>query len=142
MVGLLYYVAACALPVAGAIIAFLRRDADGFRVGIMFALLAAGFGFAGYLIRKLDARARYAGSIMSVLGMFALPIGTVLGGYALYLLHCKQGRAILSPEYREVVGKTPEFQCRPAHAALALGIGLVVFAVYNVMRLFLIRSGG
>jgi hypothetical protein len=138
MIGLLYFTAAVCLLAAGVTVAVLTHGEEAVRVSIMFGLLAVGFGYSGWLLRRLDTRARYTASLMAVIALMALPIGTVLGGYVLYLVHCKKGRTILSPEYREVIAATPEFQCRVANSALALGIGLVGFTVYNLVRVFLL----
>jgi hypothetical protein len=138
MVGLLYFAAALGALAAGVTVAVLTHDEDTIRVAILFGLLSIGFGYSGWLLRRLDTRARYTASLLAVIALMALPIGTVLGGYVLYLVHSKKGRTILSPEYREVIAATPEFQCRVANSALALGIGLVGFAIYNVVRVFLL----
>ena len=130
MVGTLYYVGA-ALLAAGAVA--LAVKGGGPRTISGLAMLAAGFGGAGYLLRKLDFRARILGSFMALAGLAALPIGTVLNGYVLYLLHSKRGRTVLAPGYREVVARTPQFQSRPAYPALAMGVILTAVTVYNVM---------
>ena len=138
LVGMLYYVAAGML-IAAAItsLAMTKGTAAAVRFASMLGLLAAGFGFSGYLLRRLDMRARYAASMMAVLGMLAVPIGTILNGYVLWLVHSKKGRVVISPEYREVVAKTPQIKCRATNAMLGLGIALVGVAVYRVLQLVL-----
>jgi len=137
-VGLLYY-AAAGLLAAAAIASLVMTNGTeaAVRFASLLGLLAAGFGFAGYLLRLLDMRARYAASMMAVLGMLAVPIGTVLNAYVLWLVHSKKGRTVLSPEYREVIAKTPQIQCRVTNSVLALGIVMVGVAIYRVVELFL-----
>lgn len=130
MVGTLYYVGA-ALLVAGAVA--LAIKGGGSRTICGLAMLAAGFGAAGYLLRKLDFRARILGSFMALAGLAALPIGTVLNGYVLYLLHSKRGRTVLAPGYHDVVARTPQFQSRAAYPALAMSVILTGVTVYNVI---------
>ncbi len=101
MVGTLYYAAAGLLLAAAiASVAIKGGTPAAVRFASLVALLAAGFGFAGYLLHRLDMRARYSASMMAVLGMLAVPIGTVLNAYVLWLVHSKKGRRVLSPEYR------------------------------------------
>ncbi|MFA6960496.1 MAG: hypothetical protein WC205_07090 [Opitutaceae bacterium] len=136
MIGQLYYVGAAFLVIA-AVVSVVQKHETAGQFAIMLGLLAAGFAFAGYMLRRLDARARYCATLMAVLGLVAFPIGTVLNAYVLYLIHVKKGRTVLSPEYREVVAATPEFKARVAHSALALGIVLVGVTVYRVLMVFL-----
>lgn len=132
--GRLYYAAGACLLLAGITIAVLRQNGEGLRIASVFAMLAAGHAFAGHLLRRLDARARFSASVMAVVALFAVPIGTVLGGYVLYLVHSAKGRKILSPEYRAVVARTPEYKCRVSNAGFALAAVLVVVAVYQLLR--------
>lgn len=134
MMGRLYYVAGASLLLAAIAIAALRQNGEGLRIASVFAMLAAGHAFAGHLLRRLDARARFSASVMALVGLFAIPIGTVLGAYLLYLVHSAKGRMILSPEYRAVVAKTPEYKCRVSNAGFALAAALVVVAVYQLLR--------
>lgn len=138
MMGRLYYVAGGCLLLAAIATVVLRQTGEGLRIASFFAMLAAGHAFAAYLLRRLDARARYSASLMAVLGLMAIPIGTVLGAYLLYLVHAPKGRRVLSPEYRDVVAKTPEFQCRVANSGMALGVVLVAVTVYQLFRFALV----
>ncbi|MDF3057323.1 MAG: hypothetical protein K0R17_1538 [Rariglobus sp.] len=137
MIGLLYYAAAGLLAVAAIAGVAMKGFEAGGRFMSLLGLLAAGYGFAGYLLRRLDARARYSATLMAVLGLVALPIGTVLNAYVLWLIHVKRGRTVLSPEYRAVVAETPQFRCRVTNSVLALGIGLVGVTVYGLLQGFL-----
>ena len=142
MMGRLYHVAAACLLIAAVVIVVLRQTSEGVRIASVFGMLAAGHAFAAYLVLRLDARARFSASVMALTGLLALPIGTVLGGYLLYLVHSAKGRRILSPEYRAVVAKTPEFKCRVTNAAFALGAALVLVAIYRLLQFALhVRLG-
>lgn len=141
--GRLYLVAGAALFLAAIMIVALRQTGEGLRVASVFAMLAAGHAFAGLHLRGLDARARFSASVMAVLGLLAFPVGTVLSGYVLYLVHAPKGRRILSPDYRAVVEKTPEYKCKVTHAGFALGVALVLVTVYPLWRFALmVRLGG
>jgi tellurite resistance protein TehA-like permease len=134
LMGRLYYVAGASLLLAAVTIMVLRQTGEGLRIASFFGMLAAGHAFAAYLLLRLDARARFSASAMALVGLLAIPIGTVLCGYLLYLVHSTKGRRVLSPEYRAVVAKTPEFTCRVTNAAFALGAALVVVAIYQLLR--------
>ncbi|HTJ79787.1 MAG TPA: hypothetical protein VL357_12400 [Rariglobus sp.] len=138
MVGMLYYVAAGMMMAAAVASLVLKNGTEAaVRFASLMGLLAAGYGFAGYLLRRLDARARYAASMMAVLGMLAVPIGTVFNAYVLWLVHNKKGRTVLSPEYRQVIAETPQIQCRVINSVLALGIVMVGIAIYRILEMFL-----
>ena len=74
MIGLLYYAAALCALTAGVTVAVLTRGEDTIRVTIMFGLLFIGFGYSGWLVRRLDTRARYTASLMAVIALMALPM--------------------------------------------------------------------
>lgn len=137
--GLLYFVGAGFLVLAACAAVAARGQAGG-RFLPLALMLAAGYGYAGFLLRRLDARARYAATLMGGLGLLAFPVGTVLNGYVLFLVHAKSGRTVLSPEYRAVVAATPEYRARMGNAALALGAALAGVTVYRLFQLFLLRG--
>ncbi len=134
MMGRLYYVAAACLLITAITIVVMRQNGEGLRIASFFGMLAAGHAFAANMLLKLDARARFSASVMALVGLFAIPIGTILCGYLLYLVHSAKGRMILSPEYRDIVAKTPEFKCRVTNAGFALASALVVVAIFQLLR--------
>jgi hypothetical protein len=138
LIGILHYAAAGMLAAAAVALVVINGQ-PGMRFAALLGLLACGYALAGFMLRNLDARARYSATIMAALGMFAMPVGSVLSAYVLWLIHIKEGRAVLSPEYREVVAATPQIKCRVTHSTLAVGIVLTGVAVYRVLQVFLHR---
>lgn len=46
----------------------------------------------------------------AVVGLLGFPIGTLINGYFLYLLGSRSGATIFTPQYRQVVERTPEIK--------------------------------
>ena len=111
--GLLYLLGGGFGLLAGAL-GVVAAVGGGLGVGAMelgiLALLSA-FGAAqaavGVGLRRLDPRARIPGSVLAALSMVSVPLGTLLGAYALWLFNSRKGRTILSPAYAAVAGPDP-----------------------------------
>ena len=68
--------------------------------------------------------------------MISFPIGTILGGYFLYLLLSKKGAYICSAEYKRIINATPQMKVRTSPvtrailfaflATLAVVLGIVI----------------
>lgn len=104
-------------------------------------VLLAGLGvvqiWTGRLLRRLDAGARIPTTILSCIGLLGFPIGTLINGYILYLIHSAKGRFILSPQYQGIVAATPEIKYRTSIVVwivLGLIVAALVFAVFAGMR--------
>jgi hypothetical protein len=75
---------------------------------------------------------RIPATIVSVLGLAGVPLGTLISLYALWLIHSRKGRLVLSPEYSEIVEATPHIKYRTpiwvwiVLAVLVAGIGLLM----------------
>ena len=67
---------------------------------------------------------------MSLLGLLAFPLGTLVNIYVLWLLNCNKGRYILSPEYRQVVTETPHVKHKSTPIAWALLIILAIIMLF------------
>jgi hypothetical protein len=106
-VGFLYYLGGGAVTV-GALV-FMRSD-----IATSIGLLIAGAAqlSAGYGVRALRGWGRAVGCVLSALGLFAFPVGTLINGYILYLFLSKKGRTIFAPEYQDVIAETPDVKYR------------------------------
>ena len=58
-------------------------------LGALSAALFRGF-------RRLRPWVRIPATVLSVLGLLSVPIGTIINSYILYLLHSKKGRMVFS----------------------------------------------
>jgi hypothetical protein len=127
-VGFLYYIGGVAVTVAG--IANLAGDAPG--VGVFLLVIGVGQLVAGWGVRALRQWGRVLGCILSGIGLFGFPIGTLINAYILYLFLAKKGRTVFTPEYQEVIEATPHVKYRTSIVVwicLALLVGLILLGV-------------
>jgi hypothetical protein len=117
-VGTLYYLGGALALVAGLLtIPIYLRTASAFGEMMgLFALIYAGAGalslVLGYGFRRLMPWVRIPGAILSGMGLLAIPIGTIVNAWILYLMFCEKGRTVLAPEYQAIVIATPEVRYR------------------------------
>ncbi|MEO2007389.1 MAG: hypothetical protein ABGX22_01755 [Pirellulaceae bacterium] len=64
--------------------------------------LAVGIG-----LRGLKAWSRIPTIIFSALGLCAVPVGTLINGYILYLVASEKGATVMTEQYRQIVEQTP-----------------------------------
>lgn len=75
-------------------------------------------------------------SMLTVLGLLGIPIGTLISLSILYLLLSEKGRMVFSPEYKAVIAATPHVRYRTSlvnwvllFVFLAVLVGLVAFTL-------------
>lgn len=129
-IGLLYYLSAFVL---GGLSAFLivraPNTADPILAYILSPVcmaLAVVSGAVGYGIRGLASWSRIPVIVLSILGLFNPPIGTLINLYILYLVVCKKGKVVLAPEYQEIIRQTPHVKYK---TSLASKIALVLLVL-------------
>lgn len=134
-VGILYYVAAGFALLA--LFAPLLADrpwvtADALAGGV-FLLLAAVYFQLGRWFQALDPKGRLPGTILAAIGLLAIPIGTAVSAYILYLIHSKKGKMVFSPEYRAVIAATPQIRYKtPLLVWIFIGLLVAVFVAMFV----------
>mgnify|MGYP002626290268 CR=1 FL=1 len=100
-------------------------------VGALLVLqLIAGVG-----LRRLAPWAWIPALIVSGLAVLNVPVGTLIGGYFLYLLIAPKGRRILAPDYREIMRLTPHIKYRTPWWMWLILI-MVVLAVVGMFAWF------
>lgn len=93
----------------------------GALIGTMAGVyLALGFG-----VRRLAVWSRVPTCLLSLLSLLAFPLGTLLGGYVLYLFLCEKGRFVLTERYAAVVDLTPHIKRRTG-LVVKLAVGLLI----------------
>ena len=136
-IGLLYYLGAAISLFA---IVHAVRDPTmtaRYRIAMCILLIlvaAIQIVTAGWL-RKLDPRARVPATVLSGIGLLGFPIGTIISGYILYLLHSKMGKFVFTPEYRQIVATTPEIRYKMSFVRL-LVIAFVALLVLLAVGAF------
>lgn len=128
-VGFLYYLGGILMTIGGlaAVVGATRAEPGAF---LMLFVLAIGIGqlAAGWGVRSLKRWGRIVGIVLSLLGLLAFPIGTIINAYVLYLFVSKKGRTVFSPEYQDVIAATPHVKYRTSIVVWIL-IGLILALV-------------
>ncbi|MBK8284704.1 MAG: hypothetical protein IPK97_07300 [Ahniella sp.] len=86
--------------------------AAGLVVGGLYGVFSLIAGFLGFGFRGLRPWVRIPGTILSGIGLLAIPIGTLFNGYILYLIWSAQGQVVLGPDYRGIIERTPHVRYR------------------------------
>lgn len=140
-VGVLYLIGSVLMIVSG-IIRFM--EAPGNPVGMVVAglLLTLGLlqGWTGRLLRKLDPKAVMPATLLSVIGLLGIPIGTLISAYVLYLLHSAKGKKVFSAEYREVIAATPHIKYKMSRVVWFLLALLIVLLVMGIVASFFAKK--
>lgn len=93
--------------------------------------------WVGMGLRRLQPPARVVASVFSVLGLLAIPIGTLISGYFLYLLLSKKGEFVFSPEYARVRAATPHIKYRTSIIVVIAVALLFLLLFLGVIGFFL-----
>ena len=140
-VGLLYLLSAILLIPMGVL-----SSLYGFRVALeggadaTGATLVGGVGFFymgfGALsaamwrgFRNLQPWIKIPATVLGALGLLSIPIGTIINGYILYLMHCEKGKTVFSENYKLIIAQTPHVKYRTSPIVMALAILLVLALV-------------
>lgn len=134
-IGVLYYIGGVVMVIAaiGLLAAFLGANEVESRASLVGMLavytpLGALSIFVGRGIRQLAGWARTAVTVLSVIGLLGFPIGTLINGYILYLLHCAKGKRIFEPDYADIVAATPFVKYRTS-AVVWVVLGLLLLVI-------------
>ena len=95
---------------------------------VLICFVAIAQFWTGLGLRRLDRRVKITAIILAVLGLFSIPIGTILGIYVMYLLLSAKGKIVLSDEYVQVRELTPHLKYRTSMVIWIL-LGLVVLGI-------------
>ncbi|BCX49400.1 conserved hypothetical protein [Haloferula helveola] len=91
----------------------------------------------GYSLGKLASWTRIPTIILCALALINIPIGTLIGGYGLYLILSAKGQTIFSPAYREIINSTPHVKYRtPVWMWIVLLLVIVLIVVGLLAPLF------
>lgn len=133
-IGLLYYLSAFLLPciVLGAALSPDGTDAVGWALAAVFLALGVVYFIIGRWLRALDAKARTSATVLACIGLLAVPIGTLINGYILYLIHSQKGKMVFSEYYRAVIETTPAMKYKTP-LLVWIFVGLLLFIVAAVV---------
>ncbi|REK22967.1 MAG: hypothetical protein DWQ42_16220 [Planctomycetota bacterium] len=103
-----------------------------FELGILAVIVMLGAFqiWVGVALRRLQPWSRIAGAVLAGMSLFSFPIGTIIGGYVIYLLLGAKGGQVFSAEYKRVIALTPHIRHRTSRVLIVLlCILLAVFAL-------------
>ncbi|MCA9012235.1 MAG: hypothetical protein KDB01_20925 [Planctomycetaceae bacterium] len=108
-------------------------------VALLVVLVLLGFVqmVIGARVRTLHPRARIGAIIFCTLWLFFIPLGTIFGGACLWYLVRPAATYVFTPEYRDVIRRTPHVRFRTSAvswgilATVLLGLlGLVAVSMF------------
>lgn len=97
-----------------------------FLAGIVAFAMSVFQLFLGLGLRRLTPWCRIGAIVLSCIGLIAIPIGTIISGYILYLLLSKKGEFIFTDEYKRVIAATPHIKYRTS-IIVWIFLGLLLF---------------
>ena len=103
-------------------------------IGTALILLGIAQFVVAIGIRKLHAWSKIPATFLSVCALFAVPMGTLIGFYMLYLLLSKKGTMVFSPEYKEIIAQTPHMKYKTS-PVVWIALGLIVAAIVSMILL-------
>lgn len=102
-------------------------------------IIGLGFmqGMIGSGLRRLKRWTIIPVTLLAVIGLLAIPVGTIINGYILYLIFSSKGAMVFSDEYKEIIRQTPDIRYRTSIVVwIFLGLlGLVLLFVLTGIAL-------
>lgn len=99
---------------------------------VVMVLLLGAIGalqlVTGLALRKLKIWSRGVATVYCVLGLLAIPVGTLINGFILYLFFCAKGKRVFAPDYQEVIAATPHLKYKTSLLVWIIG-GLVLLLI-------------
>ena len=92
----------------------------------LLVVVCMGQFVAGWGLRKLRPWVKIPAALLAGISMLRFPIGTLFGGYILYLLFSAKGRTILSPGYADIIAQTPHLRYRTPRWVWMVLLGLLL----------------
>lgn len=124
--GALYIIGSCAsfLSVAGILLGAILGGRDGevdfagqimlFVLGGVMAIVAGFQLWFAIKLRAFEPWTRPVATVFSVLGLLGIPLGTLISIFQLIALQSTEANQIFSPEYKEIIRRTPHIKPRPS----------------------------
>ncbi len=98
-------------------------------IGAVALAFGIGQGFTAYGLRRLKNWARIPTTILSCLGLFAFPVGTLINIYILVTVLGKKGQFVTTSEYQRIIAATPHVKRKTSVFVWALLILLVIILI-------------
>lgn len=101
--------------------------------GLLYFVIGAAQLTAAIGLRRLRPWARWTSVVLSALGLLAIPVGTLISGYFLYLLLSRKGEYIFSPPYQHVIAATPHIKYRTSPIVIVLVVLLAIVLIVGLI---------
>jgi hypothetical protein len=109
------------------------------RIELLMAFLAVVISpiliITGRRTQDLQTSGRGMATLLGIVGMLFVPVGTILGAYQLYLLWSRPGVFVYSQEYRRVIALTPGVRSYTSPAVWSTLISIAVAIIVTVLWL-------
>ena len=149
-IGLLYYVCAGICGIGAFSVAFfellplLRSSRPQIAVApnrlllfgvifVIYILLSGLLFFTARGLRRFQPWSRISSGIISGFGLLAFPIGTLINACFLYLLLSSKANIVFSPEYREIITRTPHIKNHTSRLVKILAILLLALLAISIL---------
>ncbi len=144
-IGTLYILGAIILVPMGLVLIVLAFPKANPQVEPAESVIIAGVGMAYLVIGllqcaiavglwKLQTWARWTAVVLSAIGLLAIPLGTIIAGYFLYLLLSQKGTVVFSDQYKQIIAATPHIKYKTSKIlVLLLLLLLLVIMVVAAM---------
>jgi hypothetical protein len=137
-IGVLFY-----LNTIGSIItAILWFERGSVIIASLLAVQAPLLALTGYYLRKLQPWSRIPTGIFAVLALIYFPIGTMVGGYILWLVFGRKGQKVFSPEYARVIAQTPHIRYRTSKIVIFFALLLAAVVLLGLFSFVFVRPVG
>lgn len=109
-------------------------------LALMMPILGLIYLALGYGFRRVQGWVRVPGAIIAVLSLVSFPVGTLIGGWILYLMFGAKGRQVLAPEYQDVIAATPHVKFKRSTGDW-IAVGVVLLLLFGLVGLMLVGLG-
>lgn len=129
-IGSLYYLAAIILPLGALGVALNEKSTplERWLFPVLFLLLSAAYFQLGRWVRALNPKAKTPATILAVIGLLGIPLGTLINAYILYLIHSQKGKMVFSDEYKTIIAETPGIKYKTSKL-IWFFIGLLILLI-------------
>jgi hypothetical protein len=128
-VGFLYYLGGFIIflvGVASVIAADSGSEKSVLPMAVLLMALSIGQIVVGFGLRRLRGWARIPTIILSAIGLLAFPVGTLINGYILYKVLCKQGQFVMKEDYQRIIATTPHVKHRTSAVVWILLVAVII----------------
>jgi hypothetical protein len=130
-IGVLYFIAAVLFGFVGA--TSFSTGKEGLMPALIGCAVCALYLWLGISVQRLKRGSKVGVGILSGLGLLAIPVGTLINAYILWLVFSAKGKTIFSDEYKEVIAATPHIKYKSSK--IVVGFLIVIVIIFAALVL-------